>query len=85
MGKRIDVSLSISPIKDSTAKTVGFSGISRVITERKRAEEALRESEERLRLAAQAGRMFAYSWDATSDLIERSGESSEILGVEKEE
>ena len=85
MGKRIDVSLSISPIKDSTAKTVGFSGISRVITERKRAEQALRESEERLRLAAQAGRMFAYSWDATSDLIERSGESSEILGVEKEE
>jgi PAS domain-containing protein len=33
-------------------------------TERSKAERALRESEERFRLAAQAGRMFAYSWDA---------------------
>lgn len=39
------------------------------ITEKKTAEEALDESEERLRLAAQAGKMFAYSWDAASDVI----------------
>src|SRR5215468_1721527 len=31
--------------------------------ERKRSEESLRDSEERFRLAAQAGRMFACSWD----------------------
>jgi len=42
----------------------------------------LRESEQRLRLAAQAGRMFAYSWDAATDAIERSGEAAGILGVE---
>src|SRR5437773_1328671 len=49
--------------------------------ERKRSEESLRDSEERFRLAAQAGRMFAYSWDAATDVIERSGEFAEILGV----
>jgi PAS domain S-box-containing protein len=54
------------------------------ITDIKRAEEALREGEERLRLAVQAGRMFAYSWDARTDLIERSGESRAILGLEED-
>jgi PAS domain S-box-containing protein len=54
-------------------------------SERKSSAEALQESEERLRLAAQAGRMFAYSWDAATDAIERSGESTTILGIGKGE
>jgi PAS domain S-box-containing protein len=45
------------------------------------AQAALQESEERLRMAVQAGRMFAFSWDAASDTIERSGESTKILGI----
>jgi signal transduction histidine kinase len=46
---------------------------------RKRAEEALRESEERLRLAAQAGRMYAFEWNMASDVIVRTGQCRDIL------
>jgi PAS domain S-box-containing protein len=82
-GNTVDVSVNVGPIRDSTGNIVGFSKIAHDITQRKRAEQALAESEERLRLAAQAARIFAYSWDATTDVIERSGPSAEILGVKK--
>jgi PAS domain S-box-containing protein len=40
-GKKINVSLTISPIRDATGKITGYSKIARDITERKRAEEIL--------------------------------------------
>ena len=50
------------------------------VTERNRVEKALRESEERFRLAAYAGKMFAYEWDVATDVIVRSGSVSAVLG-----
>src|SRR5260221_11475103 len=44
-GGRLHVSLSISPIKDANGRVIGASTIARDITERKRSEEALRESQ----------------------------------------
>jgi PAS domain S-box-containing protein len=73
------------PRFDPDSSFAGYIGIAVDETDRKQAEQALGESEERLRLAVQAGRMFAYSWDASTDIIERSGESAEILGVNKDE
>src|SRR5579863_2680541 len=44
-GKRVDVSLTISPMKDLEGRVVGASKIAHDITERKQAEEALQRSE----------------------------------------
>jgi signal transduction histidine kinase len=40
-----------------------------------------REDEERFRMAAEVGKIFAYDWDAITDFIERSGESARVLDV----
>jgi len=53
------------------------------VTERHKADEALRRSEQRLRLAVQAGRMYAHEWDVASDTIVRSSEYVHILGTDQ--
>jgi len=53
-GKRVDVSLTIGPIKDSTGRAVGFSKIAHDITKRKRAEQLLRDTNSALEKQAVA-------------------------------
>ena len=70
-----------TPTFDADGTTNGWMAVVVDITERKRAEKKLRQSEEWLRLAIQAGKMYAYEWDVTTDVLVRSPEYVNVLGV----
>src|SRR5580704_17573091 len=53
-GTKLEISLSISPLRDAGGKIIGASKIARDINARKRIERELHESEERFRVLANA-------------------------------
>jgi signal transduction histidine kinase len=56
-----------------------FMVLAALVEERKRGQQELQESEERLRLAVQAGRMYAFEWDTATDVIVRSGRCADAF------
>jgi PAS domain S-box-containing protein len=80
-GGNFDVSLTISPLRDSTGGVVGASNVARDITERKRIERELRESEERLRLATEAAHIGAFDWNIQTGVNTWSAELEAIYGL----
>jgi len=51
------------------------------ITEKKKVEETLRDSEQRFRLAAELGKMYSFEWDVTTDAVVRSPERVKSFGA----
>ena len=66
-GSRVDVSITVSAIKDVTGKLIGVSAVARDITERKRSERALRESEERFRVMADTAPVMIWTTDESGN------------------
>nr|WP_235977295.1 PAS domain S-box protein [Bradyrhizobium archetypum] len=63
-GTLLDISLTVSPVRDSTGKITGASKIARDITDRKEAERKLQESEQRLSELLAAIPAAIYTTDA---------------------
>src|SRR5262249_9596436 len=68
-GRLIDVSLTISPIKDAHGKIIGASKIARDITERKLMAEELRHGAEELRLRADSISKWAWMAEGRGDVL----------------
>jgi PAS domain S-box-containing protein len=69
-GRKIIVNLTMDAIKDENDKIIGFSLLSRDITDHKNAEEALARSEERYALAQRAANIGSWDWNIlTSELV----------------
>ena len=80
-GRLLDISITVSPIRDAQGNIVGASKIARDITRRKRVEITLRESEQRLRLATQTGKLGVWDWDVITNRISWSDSLYTIHGV----
>jgi PAS domain S-box-containing protein len=97
-GHRIRVSMPLSPIKDRAGKVVGVAAIARDVTAQRQMEAALRQSEERFRVALKSAptvvfnhdRQLRYTWInspllawASQDWVGRT--DLEVLGREEAE
>jgi PAS domain S-box-containing protein len=74
----LDISLTISPVRDAGGKIIGASKIARDITQRKRIERDLRESEDRYRTLADA--LDTQVQFRTQELERRNSELRELSG-----
>ncbi len=72
----------ISLIRDEYDRPLSVLVISINITESKEAASALRASEEKFRLATEAGKVGTWEWDIATDRVTRSDESLRLYGIE---
>lgn len=84
-GATFDVSLTISPIRDAGGKVIGASNVARDISERKRIERALRESEERFRAIVETTPECVKLVSADGTLLHMNSPGLQMVGAHSAE
>ncbi|CAN5133009.1 hypothetical protein BH20ACT16_BH20ACT16_11270 [soil metagenome] len=82
-GRRVDVSISMSPIRDDAGTIVGAAAFTRDIGARIAAEETVRRSEARLADAQRIAVVGSWEWDIGGDTVVWSAEMCRIFGVQE--
>jgi PAS domain S-box-containing protein len=80
-GSRFWANVVITALRDQNGRLRGFGKITRDITGRMKAEEALRGSEERFRMALEAAEMGTWFWNIQTDTMNSSEKCRLLLGV----
>jgi len=84
-GSTLEVSLTISPIRDAAGRVIGASNVARDITERKRIEQALQQSEKKYREFAETASIALHWVSSDGTIIWANRAELEMLGYCSEE
>jgi PAS domain S-box-containing protein len=83
-GTKINISVALSPVFDINGKLTAISVIARDITRRKKAEQALKLSEERYRIVAEQTGQLVYDYDVEKNDVCWAGNIKEFTGYDPE-
>ncbi len=84
-GKLIPIEDSAAPIKDDAGNITGMVLVFHDVTEKRRAQEALRESENRLRRFYESGLLGVFYWNMNGEITEANDKFLEMVGFDRED
>ena len=80
-GTRLEVSVTISPIRDAEGHIVGASKIARDVSAQRRSEAALRQGEARLRFVLDSAQLGAWDMNLGTGITQRSPRHDACFGI----
>ncbi|MBZ0264543.1 PAS domain-containing protein [bacterium] len=82
-GVTIDVEITGKILVDEDGAPIALQGVTREITERKKAEQALRQSQQNLMMAQQTANLGSWRWEIESDSLYWSEQMYRIFGIDQ--